>query len=216
MNEIKNQIINGLIEILNRNHLEEELHQYISKYALLMFNRSEVYSKLKLGSDYVTDFATCLIRNWGNEWVFIEIELGSDLLFTKSGNPTSKLTHSISQVILWREWILENRHYIVKTIPAIGNPKCIVIIGRRHTLSEKNKKLLRQMNDDYNGKIEIVTFDYLIDNLKKHPKCFFEAAKEKEKAFSAFDINYYNDPKEESRLLQMKIMGFDSLLNPNE
>lgn len=208
---MKNQIINGLIEILNRNHLEEELHQYISKYALLMFNRSEVYSKLKLGSDYVTDFATCLIRNTGNEWVLIEIELGSDLLFTKSGNPTSKLTHSISQIILWREWILENRHYIVNTMPNIGNPKCRVIIGRRHSLSEKNKKMLRQMNDDYNGKIEIVTFDYLIDNLKRHPKCFIEAAKEEEKAFSAFDINYHNDPKEESRLFYMKSMGFDYL-----
>lgn len=209
MHETKNQVVAEFIEILNRKHLEEELHQYISRYAQLMFDRAEVYSKLKLGVDYVIDFATCRPYNPGFEWVLIEIERGSDLLFTKSGDPTSKLVHSLKQVLRWRELVLENRNYIRRTLRGVWNPKCQVIIGERHTLSESNKTLLRQMNDDYAGKIEIVTFDYLVDNFKKYPKSLFEKAVDDPKIFSAFDSNVKKTPEEQRRLDLARRVGFD-------
>lgn len=205
----KNQVIASFIKILNREHSEEELHQYISKYALLTFHRSEVYSKTRLGSDYIIDFATCRLMNPGPEWVLIEIERGSDSLFTKSGNPSSKLTHSIGQVLQWRQWILENRKYIDRTMHGIWDPKCQVIIGRRHTLSSDSKKLLRQMNNDHSGKVEIVTFDYLIDNLKMWPKSLFELTRDNPKLFSAFPSNIRKNSEEAKRLSLARTMGFD-------
>jgi len=90
------------------------------------------------------------------------------------------------------------------------------IIGRRHTLSHSNKKILRQINNDYRGNIEVVTYDYLIDTLRKYPKSLFDLTINDPKIFSAFSSNVKENPEEYKRLKMAIMCGFDYELYKNE
>jgi len=79
--------------------------------------------KLKLGSEYVTDFTLLHgvprysnIRRPGV--TFIEIERADRPLFTASGDPSSTLTHAIRQVQDWRNWIEANVDYTTRLLKA--------------------------------------------------------------------------------------------------
>jgi hypothetical protein len=156
--------------------------------------------KLKLGSEYVTDFVLLHgVPRYSNTRrpgvTFIELERADRPLFTAAGDPSSTLTHAIRQVQDWRNWIEPNMDYTARLLKAAAesaiaelpppsegdddmwnshlhdiseflqygfSSRCLVVAGRRGTMSMSQRLRLERMNCDLNG-IEIMTFDEIMD-----------------------------------------------------
>lgn len=153
---------------------EEDFHRYMVRYPSLIpvwrpFD-NVVYSKLKLGSQHVTDFAYCRDDSPGFKWHFIEIEKPKDRLFTKDGNPSHRLSQALRQCLEWNAWFKENRDYVARYFPhaerverfGLAEPRITLIMGRREWINLLNKPILRELS----SVIEIRSFDSLQGNLR--------------------------------------------------
>lgn len=141
---------------------EEELQSFLrDNPALLDLRATSVYPKVKLGTEFVTDF---VIRLPGDDYVFVEIERSSHPLYTQANNPAAPLTHAVQQVEDWLEWSHDNIAYLRTTLPGIHEPAGLVILGRRSSLNERSMKSLRRRNST--SKIKVITFDDLLDQIR--------------------------------------------------
>jgi hypothetical protein len=91
-----NEIWDEFVQLMERAEAsEEDFHQYMVRYPSLipvwLPQDNVVYSKFRLGSQHVADFAFCRDDSPGFRWHFIEIERPRDRLFNKSGDPTARL-----------------------------------------------------------------------------------------------------------------------------
>lgn len=160
--------------LANRKLKEDDYHKFLSDHAGFFLAESDesyrVISKLKLGSDYETDFV--VITEGFSKGIFyelIEIESPHSKPFTKNGKPSSKLTYSIQQIMNWQRWIQDNRSQLSKLLPneklvRDSNVKFKIIIGTR----DNSRDFIEQRNQyAHELKIEIRSFDSLSDNLKR-------------------------------------------------
>lgn len=185
---------------------EQEVHSFLENNPqifgfLLGGMRSRKYrleggivkSKFRLADSYIPDFISIDSHPIPNDIrplvTFIEIERPNILLFTKSGDPASGLTHAIRQVQNWKHWVTNHRMYFQQVILNIlteefdriednwlidrslrgiaewgFSDRYLVIAGRRHTMTIRDRILLAQMNDDLH-RIKIMTYDVLLDGL---------------------------------------------------
>jgi hypothetical protein len=171
--------------ILDGNN-EEAIHRILNSNKDIFFSADLTISKFKLGDLFVTDFLnvqpssrlTCDPRAHVS---FVEIERADFPLFSKSGDPSSKLTHAVRQVQNWKSWVKTNRDYLARQIerhlvrePLSDHQEPTlrygfaedyqIFIGRRNSMSIEDRLLLAQMNDDLDG-ILIMTYDTLLDRL---------------------------------------------------
>ena len=70
-------------------------------------------------------------------------------MFTKSGDPTSDLTHAIQQVRDWHTWIHVNVDYARKLMPLIEYRLGFVFIGRRSHLTNASNRCQAYTVDRY-------------------------------------------------------------------
>ena len=173
---LKEQIWNEFIDLMDSTppQSEEAIHQYLVKYpALIPIWRpldGVVYSKFKLGTEHVTDFAFVRDDTPGLRWTFVEIEKPGDRLFRKNGSPTAALTHALGQLHQWAEWFQNNRDYVKNNWPhgtrarkiGMAEPHLILVMGRREADLWDRRELLQR----FGGGVEVRTFDGLEFNLK--------------------------------------------------
>lgn len=173
MNNIKIQEdIAEYDSLLDANAPEEVIHQFLAGHSYFFngivrsFDSSPLYSKIKLGSEYIMDFCYCDPKSFGPEWYFIEIEKPSYRLFTRKGEQTKELTHSIRQIQDWQEWVGSNKSYALDRFPLIDNPRGIIIIGRRTEIlvNDQLRTRLKRINYNFRSTLEIRTFDSLKNN----------------------------------------------------
>ena len=183
-------------ELLNCDS-EETIHKFLYDNPILMNCLCDegaiVFSKFKLADDFIPDFIFLgqeMNTNAMASYIsLVEIERSDKLLFTKSGDPSSFLTHAIRQVQNWKTWFEENRTSLRKKFKdiVIQNPPILdqniskyqrriehfgldygfyaryyCVIGRREHLTIKDNILLGQMNHDLSG-ISIITYDVLLE-----------------------------------------------------
>lgn len=142
---------------------EEEIQQFLTQNpTLLAPMATQIQPKVKLGSDYVTDF---VIHMPDDEYVLVEIEQANHPLYTKAGNLSKEVVHAQRQVKDWRTWIADNISYARDRLPNISEPEAWVIIGRGDSLSRRNKQALRRENKE-SPYIKTLTYDDLIDHAK--------------------------------------------------
>ncbi|MBI4764963.1 MAG: DUF4263 domain-containing protein [Deltaproteobacteria bacterium] len=153
--------------LLDNESSEQNVHDFLASHSyffngiLRLYGESPIYSKVKLGAEYEVDFACFDTGSFGPEWYLIEIEAPAKKLFTKSGDPTSDLTHAIQQVRDWHTWIHENLNYVRKLMPLIEYPLGFVFIGRRSHLTNDTKRKLRRLAHDHRMFMRIHTLDWL-------------------------------------------------------
>jgi hypothetical protein len=172
------ELIKQYHKVINKQDIrEEEVHQFLVDHPLLLPLycplENIVFSKLKLGNQFVVDFAFARMNSPGITWNFIEIEKPQDTQFNASGDPTAELTHGLRQITDWSVWLTENRDFFVKNYPfknetqkygLYERPNFTLIIGRRENIADKNRARYRHMS--YDPFVEIMSFDRLKDNLK--------------------------------------------------
>jgi hypothetical protein len=146
---------------------EEEVQVFLtSNPVLLAPDATRVTPKVKLGTEYVTDF---VVEHHDGEYILVEIEPPSFPIFTKSGDPSARLTHAQQQVEDWKRWVTTNNAYArenIKELADVTTPQCWVIIGRRPDTA-RGRKALVQKNSSLHG-IRILTYDSLIERAENH------------------------------------------------
>lgn len=169
-------IISDWENLLNNTSLKEiDYHNYLYSTPgifLVHDNCHLVVSKLKLGSEYETDFV--IVKEGysdGTQFELIEIETPHTQLFDKSGKPTSKFNAALQQIRDWKRFLKNDKTTFKRIFPTI-NTRIIsdskinfkIIIGRRTSDQEELEKR-RQICEEEN--IEIVSFDRLTEIAKR-------------------------------------------------
>lgn len=151
-----------------------------------------IQSHLRLAEKFVPDFVILSRDRWSNNpcllCTLIEIENPSTPLFTRSGNPTSQLTHALRQVQDWKSWVRNNSQYLQKEFSFLLNTKemlnlqshkvvkpiflsqsvalgvyyrYMIIAGRRTSLQISDLVRLTEMNENMHD-IKIATYDAIL------------------------------------------------------
>jgi hypothetical protein len=170
---ILKQIETGWISLLGDPHVKEaELHRFMGEHAGLFFGQGAVViSRFELGSDYQIDFVVATDEaSCGIDFNLIEIELPQTPPYTRSGNPSARLSHAIQQILDWKTWIKRYRGHVRRFFPStyhgweeFTNFSYTIFIGRRisSSLAAKRNELAREVG------IEIRSFDYLTHRLRQ-------------------------------------------------
>jgi hypothetical protein len=152
-------------DLLTQNPPEEDIQVFLSNHPIILSPTAfKIFPKHRLGSEYVTDF---VIHQADGEYILVEIEAASHMLFNKNGDPSALLSHAQRQVEDWREWVNENLAYARNSLPGIIEPDCWVIIGRDISFSNRDRKALRRKNKELSH-ITIMTFDDLFRKVQRH------------------------------------------------
>lgn len=157
--------INELSEGLNSSlRNENRLQEILTTYPILFGTEYiEVLDKHRFGSEYEADY---VLKRYNGLYDVVEIEASTLNVYTKQGNPASALVHAEQQIMDWLEWIEHNNSYAREKIQELYSPKGYVVIGRSHTLTLKTKEKLRRRNLVFRDKIEVITYDDLLENAK--------------------------------------------------
>jgi hypothetical protein len=165
-----NQIDSAIAEylaLLDSQVSEHKLHAFLASHSyffhMLLLDvvyPYPLYSKIRLGNDYETDFTSFIRSSFGPEWRFAEIESPKQPLFTAGGDPSAPLNHAIQQVRDWVRWCEENITLARKLMPGLHYPMAFVFLGRRSELTPTITEKLRQMNHQQNT-FRIRTLDAL-------------------------------------------------------
>jgi hypothetical protein len=208
---LKDQIWSEFIDLMDATppHCEEVFHQFMVKYPALIPVwyplEGIVYSKFKLGTEFVTDFAFVRDDTPGLRWTFIEIEKPSDRLLRKDRSPTAALTHALGQLHRWADWFQNNLDYVKNNWPhgtrgrklGFSEPHFILVMGRREVDWWEMRTLLQH----FGGGVEVRTFDGLESNLSSPSvgrdatvRCLSYSAAGWDKQLSSMklEISYYS------------------------
>lgn len=153
--------------MLEDKSLKEQSYQtFLSTHPAIFLAPYDCYlviSKLKLGSEYETDFVVVTEGySNGTNYSIIEIESPHTKLFTSSGVPTSKFNSALQQIRDWKRYLQDNRTFTKNYLPStstrlIRDSKINfkIIIGRRDENIQHLEKRRQIMDTD---QIEIISF----------------------------------------------------------
>jgi len=151
---------------------ESELQKFICDHASLFFGQHLfVISGAELGSDFRVDFVVATDEaSYGIDYTFVEIETPQSRVYTRSGDPSARLTHAMQQVRDWKSWLTRHRGVVRRFFPSeyfgwdeFTNLSFCVVIGRRGSPSSQTAKRNILARD---SAIKIRSFDHLTDVLR--------------------------------------------------
>ncbi|MDE2588430.1 MAG: DUF4263 domain-containing protein [Patescibacteria group bacterium] len=144
--------------------LEEELQEFLTKHHFIFGPEyQEVKPKHRLGAEYVMDYA---LRTYNDVYHLVEIEKSLYKLYNRNDDPSAELVHAEQQVLDWFTWLEENNSYARMNLSNLLSPRGFIIIGRDKDLTEKLRKKVMKRNAMWTGKIEILTYDDLLNKAK--------------------------------------------------
>jgi len=154
---------------------EEDVQRYLAANPLMLVqplgggHGRWVLPKVRLGSQFVTDFIVGDRDSTGYSWIAVELESPRASMFTRSGDESRALRHAFRQIEDWRSWLTNNQPYARS--PSADNGLNLpditptlrgwVIIGRRRDTPPGFDARRRQWRDTSN--IEVHTYDWLIE-----------------------------------------------------
>ncbi|MBK8256214.1 MAG: DUF4263 domain-containing protein [Polyangiaceae bacterium] len=162
--------VDEFIALFDAGSKEEDVHQFLATHSYFFNNHLRLlsvcplYSKIRLGSEFTTDFAWFDTSSFGPEWTFVEIESAAGRMFTKSGEPSALLNHAIQQARDWQQWISDNIAYAREQFPHVSYPMCYVFVGRRSEFTPSTVKRLRKLSYDHRAHLKIHTLDNFVGN----------------------------------------------------
>lgn len=121
-----------------------------------------VFSKKKLGAEFVPDFLVLGIDSTGPCWVMVEIEKHTHKMTMQDGGPSGPTRHAQKQIDDWREWLTINVQYAQTTLQLYGltnRAPGVVIIGRGNA-STKRQPGRKAMNE--NSETQVHSWDWLL------------------------------------------------------
>lgn len=144
---------------------EEELQEFLkNNFLLLSMNARRVLDKHPLGAEFKLDF---VLEEVDGTYTIVEIENPTFRLFTLGGQPTSELTHAISQVRDYRKWIESHQEYAREELPGLrSSPRGIIVMGRDASLTIDDVRRLHDLNEEGRRFYEIMTYEGLMKRVE--------------------------------------------------
>jgi hypothetical protein len=173
--EYATQVLREWRGLLEQSVDEHVYHSFVAEHAGLFLptsiHEAVVISKLKLGSEFETDFV--IVKDdfsQGLKYTLIELETPHCKRFTSLNKPSVRLNSALAQIASWRQHIDEHRTESKDIFPSghkrwNGPRICdyMIIIGRR-TSQQKEPKIDEDWQRGWRGDaddISIRSFDYL-------------------------------------------------------
>lgn len=164
INKLKDGIKKLSVQLNSPKRNENRIQEILTNYPILFGTEyTEVLDKHNFGSDYEADY---VLKRSNGLYDIVEIEASTLNIYTKQGNPSSQLVHAEQQIMDWLQWIEHNNSYAREKINKLYSPKGYVVIGRSDTLTASNREKLRRRNLVFRDKIEVITYDDLLENAK--------------------------------------------------
>lgn len=165
----------NLLKILENGTHEREIQGFLESHPQFLVqvlgggHGRWVIPQKRLGAEFVTDFVLGERHSFGYEWLAVELKNPRARIFNKNGDPSSSLTHAITQIQKWRSWLKRNQEYASRPKNQNGlglidvdcNISALILIGRRGNTDPGTHDLRRQMASDL--KIQIHSYDFLIN-----------------------------------------------------
>lgn len=141
------------------------------------FGHHEAYivPEQPLGSEYRVDYMLLGRNSIGHHLVFVEFEnVNVDFKIKSQNEVTNDVRKGLAQIRDWKIWIDKNKSYFMESsglgeigrnIPSWGIRYCLVV-GRRHLMSNEANELRRILHNE-NRDVDIITYDRLVDNIKR-------------------------------------------------
>jgi hypothetical protein len=173
--KVYSNIISEWEKMLDDKKLNEQAyHSFLQMTPSIFLTFSESYlvvSKLKLGSDYETDFVNVEEGySDGTFYELIEIESPHTILFDQKGKPSAKFNAALQQIRDWKRFLINNKSEFKKIFPTVSTKvikesrlRYKIVIGRR-TNNQEDLEKRRQISEQEN--IQIISFDRLTDMAK--------------------------------------------------
>src|SRR5438552_1722003 len=114
---------------------------------LLSPTHTKVWPKLPLGP-HVTDF---VFREADGEYLLVELERATHLLFKADNGARAPLNHARDQVTDWRRYLEDNLVAIQRELGLEGisaNPRSLIVIGRTASLNPANRRKLAAIQSE--------------------------------------------------------------------
>lgn len=161
--------------ILNRAEREADLQQHLAANPRILVQKLRggwgrwVIPSPRFGAEHVPDFIVGEYSSLGVQWTLVELESPRRRLFNNRGDPAEYLNHAIRQIADWRDWLITNRDYAIRSrsdqglglVDIDGRAPAWIIIGRRDDEDEKTRRRRAQLGAQ--SGIEIHTYDWLLD-----------------------------------------------------
>ena len=164
INKLKDGINELSVQLNSPEREENKIQAILTNYPILFGTEYiEVLDKHNFGSEYEADY---ILKRYNGLYDIVEIEASTLDIYTKQGNPSRHLVHAEQQIMDWLQWIEHNNPYAREKIKKLYSPKGYVVIGRSNTLTETTREKLRRRNLVFRDKIEIITYDDLLENAK--------------------------------------------------
>jgi len=145
----------GLQNTLEEAKDEKPLQEYLTKHPALLstvgfgVEAKWVFPKLKLGEQFVPDFAVVDVRSSGYKWYLMELESPVARVLTRvGGEPSKEYRHAKQQIDDWRIWLRANvayskeRKYYGLDDTFMG----IIVMGRRSELNISLRDRYRELS----------------------------------------------------------------------
>jgi hypothetical protein len=145
-------------ELLQGDHDEEALQQFLKEHPFVLHQSAESITKQRLGEDFVTDFVLVASTTQGPTYTLVELERASHTVLTKDFALASPVTHAIKQTRDWDVWLEKNKAYVQNKLPGFETPRYMVVIGRSAEFTEDQKAYLRSYNREFKN-TELLTYD---------------------------------------------------------
>jgi hypothetical protein len=138
---LSRSLLDEYADLIAGSHREETVQRFLTEHpALIDPLAATVLPKLRLGTEYATDFA---VRRHDDRWLLVEIEKPQDPIFTAQNDFTAPFTHAYGQVLDFQRWVDDDVAYARRSMPGIVIPRGLLVIGRRTDLSERHQKEAR-------------------------------------------------------------------------
>lgn len=165
-------------------YIKEEKKWFIPGGIFLDYNFGHhdayLFPEQKLGTEYITDYMLIGKNSDGYNIVLIEFEKANTkyLLDGKNSMESESVRKGLGQIKAWKQWIEKDRGYFLRSIGLtqkgidIPLPRIFyyLVVSRRDYMDQR--ALDNRSQTMYEGRsLKIVTFDRLVDNIRKLKKC---------------------------------------------
>lgn len=149
---------------------EEDIQRFLSSNTFLLSPNGIVTPKVRLGSQFITDFVIEDPFGADHSHVFVEIEDPKELIFKSSEKertePRQRFNHALNQIRDWRRWLSDNANtFRNEHFSSYQQPKFMLLYGRSKELDKDDRKrALLEISRETNA-LDIYTFDDLLKRL---------------------------------------------------
>ena len=182
--ELTLEDIHALKRALNHAEQEEDLQRFLTANKQFLIQHLSgghirfVIPKPKLGKSFVPDYLLVNEDSGGHHWHGVELEAHTQRMFISTGQPAAPLTHSIQQIVDWREWLKNNIAHArapeaeggCGLVGIDGELPATILIGRRSEYPASFNAFRRQT--EQKSRIAIHSYDWLVDRAQERVLSF--------------------------------------------